>query len=498
MAERPENSIACVPFSEGEFEGQIVALSGASPGKGQVGYLGRYLAGLGAQSLVVESHYVDRHYSEEYAAYYSRSLLQRSSACARVHAFAVAIDDAEFDRRLTTAARSEANAEAVREELQQAYLGYVVVRPVASVPIGRTVLKALDGDADRVIETVVPYSVHLAGFRLEVEGLAFQEQDRAVAACATTAAWTALQRVRRREGGRAPSPYQITEAAVKNVLEGRPYPSQGLTGLQITEALRHFDFPPDVIAAPQDPALFWLLLQAYLRSRIPVVLMLPPVGREPIGHAVTAVGYRRTGPRFSHPLAGNTDLVNSGFSQIYYHDDQLGPYARARVGIEHAESAWAGPGLHPVIHVERAGHAGVQRPIHSAIVPLYPKLRSNARELWTSALRFLPTLQTASPNDLEMEFFFTRSGTYLRRLFRKGLDPARVAGLQRRAAFSRYTGVIRYSVAGQAVLDFVCDTTDTVRDETRFTENLLAVVARHPAAEPLADAIGNNTGALVG
>jgi hypothetical protein len=66
--------------------------------------------------------------------------------------------------------------------IESTYLGFVCVRPLDTVPIGRTVLRRLK---NREIWATGPYPVHLGNLLLEVDGLAFQQQDVAVGACAT-------------------------------------------------------------------------------------------------------------------------------------------------------------------------------------------------------------------------------------------------------------------------------------------------------------------------
>ena len=64
------------------------------------------------------------------------------------------------------------------------------------------------------------YIAHLAGFELRVRGLAFQQQDQGVSACATTALWSAIHGVAPKEGLSIPTPADITEAASRYLLVG--------------------------------------------------------------------------------------------------------------------------------------------------------------------------------------------------------------------------------------------------------------------------------------
>ena len=211
--------------------------------------------------------------------------------------------------------------------------GFSVIRPLPTAAVGRTVLKPYTTTKNRFYPPTVLYRIHLLGLELGVRGVAFQQQDRAVAACATTAVWSALQRVCRNEGVRAPTTSEITSEAVRHHLpEGRPFPSEGLRTEQMSDALRAFQFPPEHCQVASSPRYFMMQLHAYLRSGIPVILGIETGGE---GHAVTAVGFRhdaRLKDSVDIPVGDRSvslRLRNLTYRQIYVHDDRLGPYARA-------------------------------------------------------------------------------------------------------------------------------------------------------------------------
>jgi hypothetical protein len=85
----------------------------------QVKYLARYLDRLGARTLVHEAHYMDRHYVDEYAAYYSRMLSPPSNAVERIHLFANRFSEGRFAALLARSLRSSADREVVEHELMR-------------------------------------------------------------------------------------------------------------------------------------------------------------------------------------------------------------------------------------------------------------------------------------------------------------------------------------------------------------------------------------------
>jgi hypothetical protein len=117
--------------------------------------------------------------------------------------------------------------------------------------------------------------VHLLGLELRARGLPFQQQEQPVGACATTALWSALSRVVRADGGRAPTPHSVTQAATRHYLEDRALPAvSGLELAQLTAAIRELGYSPYVLKPRSEYATFVLSLKCYLRSEIPAVLVL--------------------------------------------------------------------------------------------------------------------------------------------------------------------------------------------------------------------------------
>lgn len=67
-----------------------------------------------------------------------------------------------------------------------------------------------------------------------------------------------------------------------------------------------------------------------------------------------------------------------------------------------------------------------------------------------------------------MEGWFVQNGLYLSELFGSGADPSRVEHFVKGARLSRYVGVLRWFLDGEALADVVCDTTDIRRDPTPY------------------------------
>ena len=304
-------------------------------------YLERYISELQAKSVLREPKYFDRDYLAEFASFYSVSSKGYPNICERLHFFSEKVS------RRTLIAASGGSPRALKR-LQGAYLGFIVKRPIPAAPLGRTVLKWYP---DKFAETTprVPASsrknfVHIAGVELYVEGLAWQQQDSGVGACATVSLWSMLQSSAFDDHHAIPTTADITQAAHKRHSFGtRMFPSKGLNIIQVYEVINERDLVPLItegdVKDTQGRTIgfskdrFASTCAAFIRSGYPVLI----VGRlrtsdGGVGHAICNVGFR------SHiPSAGDSstpDLAESNIEFLYVHDDNLGPNVRVRINVD--------------------------------------------------------------------------------------------------------------------------------------------------------------------
>lgn len=468
----------------------------------QVEYLCSYLAGEpGARALIIETPYVDRHYLEEYSAYYVSAFRNGGSVTTRIHVFSIPVDDAQVRAWIhETAAGAEAY-EAVQRRVDDAYLGFIVVRPLPSAPIGRTVLRPYRGNTSRsYIPREGGHEVHLFGLTLVARGLPFQQQDQAVGACATTALWSALSRVARADGGRAPTPYAVTQAATQHYLADRVLPAvSGLELAQFTSAVRGLGYAPYVLHPTTNHEAFLLSLKCYLQTGIPALLVLMI---DDGYHAVTVSGYRVSDDEEAVPdlharIAGLPHALRArGMSRVYVHDDRFGPYVRMRLVSGHVESGVAAEAARDEIALERIAAPGVDPLANAggivcyAVLPLYPKLRLSAREMIGIAVELRSMVWTlldqSEREQLNFETFFVQSGRYQSQLMRSGFgDVTRLEAFVRTVSLPRYVGVIRFQLGELMLLDVLCDTTDITRDCPRRSAVLAALPSMSSHVEPL-------------
>lgn len=305
--------------------------------KPQVGYIFNYLQELKAESVLLELGYVDKDYLEDFSRYYVKRFGNAGHQCARMHFFTKAVDHKTINRIL----KADEDAAELAEELNEAYLGFMVIKPLPKTFIGKTCLQVMsdehwqNGKLKRRLSR--EYRVDLFGIELTVNSIAFQEQDKVVAACASTAIWSALHTLSWRDVRGIHSCSEITVNAI-NHIDGssNSFPNKELTNKQIlrcldVEGLRHHseNLKKQKLSEPD----FLATVIGHIDSQLPLLVMgsVYEVGANnelspyDAGHAVCILGYKVDEERV-----------------IYVHDDRLGPYARAKLVKLKGYSGWNG------------------------------------------------------------------------------------------------------------------------------------------------------------
>lgn len=299
-------------------------------------YFEEYFQALEAATIVVERAYTDRDYLEDYAAYYDRCFQDYQRRTQRLHFFRAEFDSDQFESTL-----GDPLAGVGEQQLRDTYLGFVVVKPLPQTIVGRTCLKTYSSDGGRRhFPSLRTYPVNLFGIELEVESLAYQEQDTVVAACATSALWSCFQGTGKLFQHMIPPPVVITGWAGSHMPENllaassRAFPNNGLTATQMAHAVRKIGLEPLVLGANTRYGLNGAIY-AYLRGKIPSILAADllkdaesPRSSIMGGHAIALTGFSLGN---EHAIGyGETGFLlrAARIDKIYGHDDQVGPFAR--------------------------------------------------------------------------------------------------------------------------------------------------------------------------
>ena len=330
------------PFAESDFS--------------QIEYIERHLSKHSKKplSMVIEKHYIDRGFMDDYTTFYGSSLKPYPNWCRRIHFFSTEKDRlandleellAEGQKAAGSLGRRESRLEFLskcRSFSEESYLGFVTIKPLEGSPVGRTVLRHYEEgapDGKRRFNCTRHYTVHLFGLELTVCGLVFQEQDQAVSACATTALWTSLSKTKDFEDIKTPTPAEITKRATQFLLSGPAIPAiEGLALQQMCQAIQSFGLTPYVIrAAAADPIeIKSHLFSSVLSGFAPVLLIYD--GTKDRGHAVTVSGMKTASVHKpdlvmlnSHTGVDLFDDLSGDLLEIYVNDDRYSPYFKVKV-----------------------------------------------------------------------------------------------------------------------------------------------------------------------
>lgn len=307
--------------------------------KNQVNYIYNYLRDLGAQSVVLETEYVDRDYLDDYSRYYVRCFYRYGERCARLHFFGKEVNHTELSDIIVSKHRHKS-----LKNLQKSYLGFIVVKPIPKTFIGKTCLKIYKSIRNNDNKAIIKrdYCAHLFGIDLKVKTVAFQEQDKVLSACATTSIWTALHALQRRDVRDIPSSSEITISAINHIENSsNSFPNDGLENKQIlraldVERLKHHLINVEKFDEEEKRDIFEVI-KIYIDSGVPVILgaKIFEFNKEKIGEEKDVVKNNKSLLEVGHhavTILGYNDNDNDNDSALYIHDDRFGPFARARIG----------------------------------------------------------------------------------------------------------------------------------------------------------------------
>jgi hypothetical protein len=292
--------------------------------KKQIIYLDNYLNQLQNHNenekifFIYEEQYIDKYYLDDYAQYYAKCFNAYSKYTSRVHFFKSAMNLQEFEEDFK---RGIIGDEQSLNRLQECYLGFMIIRPIANTFISNISFKTVS-QADNKRILTKRYDINLYGIKLYIDTIPMQEQDRVVSACATVALWTFYHASKVMCHNSIPSPSNITKSAfLAQDGVAREFPNNGLTPAMMLKSIKQNHCSPDFFT---DNILEYIY--AYVSNNIPVLLSVEVKTKEDsLGyHAVTVLGYQ---------LDNNKDARYryKQITHLYLHDDRYGAYLLSEV-----------------------------------------------------------------------------------------------------------------------------------------------------------------------
>lgn len=302
--------------------------------------------------MVYENDYIDHHYVEDFSRYFVRCFRKYERNCSRIHLLKVdKLDPLEF----RSFVRDKDHPLAA--SLQDGYLGNIVVRPIPDTFFAKTCLKqypCLADSTDSRYKKILRknYKSSLFGHAFYVDSIAFQEQDKVLSACATSALWSFFHAHPCISKRAIPSAIEITTSAVTSSAEEALFPNSGLSFGMMSKCIRENNLEPSVIDlkpkenSTHNAAYFHQHLcdhiYAYCSAGFPLILGIEVFSSEgqekpeSIGrHAVTILGYSIGKERAGALQPGELPMRSSRIDKIYIHDDRFGPFARLEFIDEH-------------------------------------------------------------------------------------------------------------------------------------------------------------------
>lgn len=373
-------------------------------------YLFRYLSFMEAKTMVIEFPYIDADYLDDFSSFYVKCFKNYDRYCKRLHFFSINLSEDQFQKQI----RGEASPEEA-ESFRNAYLGFVVARPLPDAIVGRTILKTYPSDnGRRNYEAVRKYIANLFGTELEIRSLPFQEQDTVLAACATVALWCCFHKTTELFNTPSPTPAVITRAA-NRVLNARPIPSHGLDVEQMCNAISHIGLEPEIYEVNSGTPLI-SLIYSHLRMGLPVLLGVEIEGGG--YHAIAITGYSVLQQQHLRQEVSASDkcipMIGLRINEFYAHDDQIGPFSRLQIQPSTVvrktypvifEGAWTEPRTNKKLKMYP----------EVVIVPVYHKIRLrfvDVQILLTRLHEVLVSFLSTLNLNLEWDICLLRSNDY--------------------------------------------------------------------------------------
>lgn len=253
-------------------------------------------------AIYVETEYVDKVYRDSYYGYYSSKALKYSRNCIRLSLFDNSSN--EFCSGIIAYGQGE--------KIRKAYQGFIVLRPTMPKLIGRSAISRSAFKDNQFVNCAVSIASSVDGHKVNVEAFPSSSQDTESITCAETSLWALMEYYGNKYPEYTPiKPSHVIEA-LRNKIDDRQLPSNGLSAECLTYAIKSFGFGPCIYHKDAFPDLH-NILGCYVESGIPVVVALSnqeafdnkKVSKY-VGHAVICIGHEIVSPS----MIDNAEAVN--------------------------------------------------------------------------------------------------------------------------------------------------------------------------------------------
>ena len=334
----------------------------------------------GAALAFLEPDYIDEDYRDEYVSFYASVFRQIEERTTRIHFF------------------REPGA-----ERRPRYIGFSVLRPIRTRPVGRTFLEP-PAELLPHISCTARAVAHPYGQRLGVRAFPFMEQDARLGVCAHAGMWmVALYHHLVHDSPRRHMS-DIIRAAEARLEPWRSIPSAGMSDEQVGVALTQLGFQLRTYAVRQPPRgqTIHQVVCRYLNSRLPVILTTKR-------HLTVLIGYGRdpNGRLFFI----QTDESETPYQRVYDDHDPLGRWDLLFVPLP-GRIYLSGETSEPI--AQGLFNALLRRPEHAALRRLQDRRRLRLRSYVARAGRYKSRLRERGvPDDAASGHFFISTSNWV-------------------------------------------------------------------------------------
>lgn len=338
-------------------------------------------------TILVETEYVDKVYRDSYYTLYSTKLRNYHRNCVRISFFT---PDFNEDTALTVDSI---------DSIKRAYLGFLVIRPLAECCIGRNVISPLAKNSTYSDMAICKAQISSTcmGIKMQATGFPHSSQDGEMMSCAETTVWAILEYFGNKYSDYRPIMPSDILAALKPFAYERQLPSGGLSFEQISIALKKQGFGCKVYE--QSNPMFQELFTCYIESGIPLSVCIQT---NDFGHAVVCVGRNKTERQVieekgMYSVLGNNYYVwNKSIDHFIFNDDNYPCYQPTTF-------------QHPTAYYQRSEWDSGK--ITHFIVPLHPRVYLDA-ELAINASNYLAIHKLKVPPQSVIRTFLASNRTY--------------------------------------------------------------------------------------
>lgn len=315
--------------------------------KPQITYIDNYLRFFNDEKsihIVYENEYIEQHYIEDYSEYFSRCFHDYKRTCSRIHFFAFE-KNIDFCNELNSALNNKES-----EVNSSNYIGFIVIRPIPYTFLAKICFRTHSFDENRIEKFRIKkkYEISLFGIDLNVETIAFQEQDKVLSVCATSSLWSFLYAHPSMSVPYIPSPSSITKKSYfENNGNNKEFPTHGLSTDMICFSLKNNGLYTQAIDFSKKSKKYGSdtkkivsnylkeIIFSYCASGIPLIFGVSvrdaKTNKYKGLHAITVLGYSLEDNVIYND---SMNMISHNLKNIYIHDDRIGMYAKAVLNHE--------------------------------------------------------------------------------------------------------------------------------------------------------------------